>query len=283
MKNVLFASTALVLAAGVASAEIELAGDGSIKLENGGGKTFQYTTEVEFSVSGSVTTDSGMTFSASQTLNSAAGAVKVVAEMGGATITVKPNGLDSAADGLAGLNGVGFDLSADETGAGFQEDVVDAQVAYDMGDVAATLGYDVKSETISLGLTTSIGGVDVELGYENDDSMGLRLGYTAGDLALGAVFTNNGTTDAWGVDAAYTAGDVTISAVYSSDGTDNSYGLGVAYAMGDATVSAGFADVTGTSQMDLGVAYDLGGASLEASVTDNGTDTVSVVEISFDF
>ena len=66
MKNVLFASTALVLAAGVASAEIELAGDGSIKLENGGGKTFQYTTEVEFSVSGSVTTDSGMTISASQ-------------------------------------------------------------------------------------------------------------------------------------------------------------------------------------------------------------------------
>jgi hypothetical protein len=53
--------------------------------------------------------------------------------------------------------------------------------------------------------------------------------------------------------------------------------------MGDATVSAGFADVAGTSQMDLGVAYDLGGASLEASVTDNGTDTVSVVEISFDF
>ena len=40
MKNVLFASTALVLAAGVASAEIELAGDGSITLENGGGKDF---------------------------------------------------------------------------------------------------------------------------------------------------------------------------------------------------------------------------------------------------
>ena len=283
MKNVLFASTALVLAAGVASAEIELAGDGSITLENGGGKDFEYSTEVEFSITGSVTTDSGITFSASQTVGSPADNVKVVMEMGGATVTVQPDGMDSAADGLAELKTVGFDLAADETATAFQEDVVDLQIAYDMGDVSAIVGYETVTETVSLGLTTSIAGVDVELGYENDDSMGLRLAYAAGDLALGAVFTDNGTTDAWGVDAAYTAGDATVTAVYSTDGTDNSYGLGVAYVMGEATISAGYADVAGVAQMDLGVAYDMGGASLEASVTDNGTDTVSLVEISFDF
>ena len=278
MKKVLFASTALVMTAGFASAEVTLSGSAELGATSTDGGDWVTTSDVTFEVNGSVTTDSGITFTASQEIGAAADeTVSATMSFGGATVTMG-DGQASPAD-VASVAGVGYDLTIGTVDAGVGAENMDITVAFDMGDAAVGVGYDVDSEDFALGLTTSVGGVDLALGYESDDSLLVGIGFSAGDLGVNLVYADAGAGGALGADMSYTAGDATITVAV----TEDSYGLGVSYAMGDATIAAGFGDNNGTSVMDFGVDYDLGGATLSASYTDNGTSTVTSVGLEFDF
>ena len=144
---------------------------------------------------------------------------------------------------------------------------------------------------VSIGGT--FGGVDVTLnaGNVNDvDRMGLDLGYTVGDVVLGAYYMQDdaaGAEDMYGVKATYTAGAVTVKGYYTEnrgnvDG-DNEYSVAVAYDMGNGLViNAGLIDGetaggTDDDQYNYIVAdYSLGGgASFLVSYADANDDATA--------
>ena len=156
-----------------------------------------------------------------------------------------------------------------------------------------TLAGIAQDDAMLVSLGGTFGGVDVTLnaGNVNDvDRMGLDLGYTVGDVVLGAYYMQDdaaGAEDMYGVKATYTAGAVTVKGYYTEnrgnvDG-DNEYSVAVAYDMGNGLViNAGLIDGetaggTDDDQYNYIVAdYNLGGgASFLVSYADANDDATA--------
>lgn len=261
MKKVLFASTALVLTAGVASAEIAVSGGGSMGIKYDGTDT-SIAHSFGVDVTGSGETDGGLSFGGSYALadsGSHDGAYTVFIAANGLTLTTG-NDVSNAAD-VGGLADVGYDgLGVDDVAEGATLGGADVHVAYAFGDVNAAVSMDAAGDDWAIGVSASFDAFTVALGLDDDSgstTVVVGAGYSAGAIAGNIYYaSNDDADDTYGIDVSYTSGDVTVTGVYGNDGTDDAFGVGVAYDLGGATLGGGIAQVAGTTVADLGISFD---------------------------
>jgi len=289
MKNVLFATTALVLTAGVASAEVTFSGTGQVSVSSTAGADYEANTHLDLNVAISGATDNGMTFSTSVGYDAgqqadynddyvldgaesgwATGAPEVAIGYNGVTLTVQQNGVDNLFDDAA---------------------------AQDLGVAGSLSGVDYA-------FTTDLSGGDSSY----------KLGYTVGDLSATVTGTNDSTVGgtASKIAVSYAVAGATLSAsVQNEDGSaEDDATVGVSYSMGAASVSytaikpgknGSFGDewdakisysagaVSGYITMDeadtthLVAEYDLGGATAFVSSTNATAGDFTAVGINFAF
>jgi outer membrane protein OmpU len=264
MKKVLFATTALVVFAGAAAADVTLSGNarmGVIYDDEAGEANFTSRARVIFNLSGQSDAgiDFGATFRADNAAaanNSAAGEVFVSGAFGRLAMGDVDGALLSAVGHLygVGLTGLGdfneivtispvvaerdpallYSYSAG--GLGFFASINDG----DSDGTSLIDGLATTRDTIwSVGLTYSVAGVALGLGYEDDgdaDHVAISAEGTFGGVSLKAMYGEGGGTisgfDQWGVSAKSTFGATTVAAFYNEQGGDDAYGLGADYSLG---------------------------------------------------
>ncbi|MDV7272024.1 porin [Thioclava sp. A2] len=294
MKKVLFATTALVLSAGFASAEITMSGSANMGIkhaENGlswadgdgnaatRGKDTAGWYEIDIDVVGTTETDSGLTFGAriqldsdySTVLNTAGTDINGNVFVSGAFGTFNiGSGLDPVSDDDTlsdiGLDGIGTDNVA-ETFA--YKGAADARWDYSVG--ALTLGASVHTiqEDYAVKVGYDFGTAAIAVAYDHDeasdtDTVQAKLSGSMGAVS-GQIFyatSDSSTTaandgDSYGVYAAYKTGALTLSASYAdADGlADAAYGIGAAYDLGGATLAGGIGSVNDETVADFGVSF----------------------------
>jgi outer membrane protein OmpU len=284
MKKVLLTTTALVMTAGVASADVTLGGNAKTTFGNwggGGAQSWASDTNATITMSGEA---SGVAYSASLT-----------ADQGGnsaGAISMSSNGL-SFAIGTSGDAGEADDEAGDLT------------IGYTGG--GATFGYVENTATGKSKIDASYAAGDLTLTYSTNDTDNVNTvgaSFSAGDLAVSLSGADSGGT--WDASAAYTIGASTVTlatdegnvasiAVATTVGgvtlgataKNDANKLSVGYSMGDITMSYAYSEsahTAGTHGDDAGaimsVAYDLGGITITGSANDS--DEVKV-EAAFTF
>ena len=261
MKKVLFASTALVLTAGVASAEITLSGSGHMGVMYDGTDVV-VKHGVSLSFSGSGETDGGLSFGGSHGIADGCafdGDFSVFIATNGLTLTTG-NDVDNAAD-VGGLADVGYDgLGVDNVAEGATLGAADVNISYAFGDVTAAASISDSGDDWAIGVSASFDAITVALGLDDDNgstTVVVGAGYSAGAVS-GEVYyaSNDDADDTYGVEVSYTSGDVTVTGVFADGGASEAYGIGVAYDLGGATLAGGVAEVAGTTVADLGISFD---------------------------
>jgi outer membrane protein OmpU len=287
MKKVLFATTALVASAGIASADITLTGEGSVALTDSGAAAAQarLVTDIDFGISASVTSDTGITFGASMDLDSGAADAGTFNDpeitMSGEFGTFSFGQVDNAAGivGLAdaGIEGIGLDDDLEAIDTVGAADIhysntfgnITLTLSYEMGQTGATAATDGD---YGIAVALSEGGFDIKAAYTsdqdggaNDTASALQLGYTYGAATIGALFADNGTRSGSGFSLSYDMGDgLTIIAVANqtdvstadATDTDDDTGIGFSYDMGNGVSFAGaIGSVDDNTAIDLGFGF----------------------------
>lgn len=267
MKNVLLASTALVLTAGIASADIAVTGGANMGLKYDGTNSTVHN-EIDFNIVGTGETDGGVAFGASIDLDAQSddgthttdttNDPEVFVSYNGLTLTV--GNVDGATDrgGLAdlGYDGIGIDDVAEVVSHGTHN----VRVDYAFGDIAVAASVGSASDDWAVGATASFDAFTVHVGAgeaAGADQLNLTVGYAAGAFGVKAYYGDNGATDAWGLEGSYTTGDVTVTGVYADAGAaGDAYGIGVAYDLGGATLAGGIGqNAADNTVADLGISF----------------------------
>ena len=300
MKKVLLASTALVLSAGIAAAEVSVGGDGRMGvIDDFGAADVAFTSRIRISFSASGETDAGLAFG---------GSIRV--DNGGENTD---SDLDGSLDAGGGVNGA--------AGSVFVEGSFGK---LSMGDVSGAAEAAV-GDVSGVGLT-GLSDFNEMTYLSNGDRPDARWDYITGDLGLHVSADNpGGGGNGFGIGASYGFGMVTLSAGFESvdDGTAvasvtnaDHWVVGATAALGDATVKAIYGDssdldftqaavsldyvfgattatvfyrTNDTAGVDvdgfgIGLAYDLGGgASLKAGYVDIDDGVAATDDDAFDF
>jgi len=281
MKKILLATSALVLVAGAAAAEVAVSGNARMGIVyDGEDAAFSSRVRIVFTASGE--SDAGFSFGASMradqfggnnaTLGSGGttnGDSTVFISGGFGKLTMGDAG--NAPDALVGqVSGIGFTGLGDLNEIAFLDtDKTGVLYEYSAGSLSFALGsgqIDSVNDTISLAVKYSTDAFSVALGYEDHPLIDQVS-------ALGSA-TFGGAT-------------VKLKLVDRDTAADMAAALSVDYSMGATTLTAFATDnrnFAGQNTVGLGVAYDFGGgASLKAGVADNDTDTVAEVGMNFSF
>jgi outer membrane protein OmpU len=240
MKKVLLATSALVLTAGVASADIALSGYASAGVTSTEGDS-ALGSFLRLNVNAAVETDSGIGLSVFARLveqngvnadANTAGAAEAAGGLNRTKITMTSGGLSMA---IGATNGAmtamgrqiacfGFDdggicyhnAQAGQLSDGTNTDNV--LVTMNAGDFTVGVSSNGDGSTTEIGASFVAGGVSVGVAMDNDDRWAAKLGYTVGGVALGL-----GTNDA--SDLVLTAGyDVSASTALALAYTDKAAG-----------------------------------------------------------
>ena len=291
MKKVLFATTALIATAGVASADITLTGSASIGIQsvNSGNQTATIT-ETDFNIIASGTADNGYTFGAQTGIDTQrhgeTGAADANANQGDAEAYVAgPWGritvgaVDAATDGTGigdiGHQGLGVDdvaernkLAGNGTGNTAGADIV---YTGSFAGAGVTVSYSSVSEDTGVMLSFAVDALDIKVGVQNnrnsasdtDTTTNLTVGTTVGGISLTAYMEQfddddaNTTTDGYGVFASYAMdAATTISVAYADNDAvaDAAYGVGMNYNLGGGlALNGGVASVSDNTVWDLGL------------------------------
>jgi hypothetical protein len=299
MKKVLLTTTALVMTAGVAAAEVSFSGTAQVSVSATGNGDNVLNTHTDLNVAISGTYDNGMTMSTSAGFDAGQQAdynddfATDAAETGwsvaapnmtigyaGYTITADGEGLDDLYDGdfttgnlgVAGsVGGIDFGLTTNIDGG---DSASSYSFSYATGDITATLtgtnDADAASNDASkLVVAYAMGDTTITLTSDDKDSNAdtvTKIGVSTkiNDITFSYTAASNGTAgsdvgDDWDASVAYSAG--ALSASYSLDEDD----IG-----------------------KLVVDYDLGGgatafASMKAGAANDGSEDYSAVGINFAF
>ncbi|WP_340245125.1 porin [Roseobacter sp. HKCCA2468] len=281
MKKVLFATTALIATAGVASADITLTGSAAMGLTHANDRTTN-DVELDFNIVGSGTADNGISFGAKvgvdnqvngETSTPTGPAEDATAFVSGAFGTLTMGSVDPATDGMGvpdvGHQGAGAD-DAGETNktAGSSADV---NWAYSVNGLSVLVGYDSTTEDSSARVSFDVGTVALSLGVANnrngaadtDTTTAIQASTTVGGIGLTAYYETfdddsaNTETDGVAVSASFALDDATtITAVYSDNdaSTEASYGLGASMNLGGGlSLAGGMASSNDDTRWDLGL------------------------------
>jgi outer membrane protein OmpU len=284
MKKILLATSALVMTAGFASAEVAVSGsarmglvhDGS--LDAGGGETY-FSSRVRIVFTASGETDTGLSFGASMRAdqqggnNNDAGADQDGDSNGDSTVFISGafgkltmGDVGGAADALVGqVSGVGYGPNDALQEIDFLGTTKTA-VYYEYSTGALTFGlgagqlYDVDGDTdtaneLNVGVKYATDAFSVALGYETSDLADvISLG---GSATFGAATVKARVSDAdvagadtaWAVSLDYAIGATTLTAFYTDFGNTSTGDITTVVAGGD------------TQHIGIGAAYDLGGGA----------------------
>lgn len=229
MKKLLIASTALVMVAGAAAAEVKLSGDARMgTLYDGDEWNFSSRARVIFTLSG--TTDTGLEF----------GATFKTSDLRGDDTQDPRNG----SRGTVFLSGAFGKITMGDVTSAPEELFGDlADVGY-LGDDQATSGVDAAGD--SLGLTNDI----PYLTLDNQTQSAVLYTYTAGAFSVAAALTDgqqNGVFD-----------DKTTPNVNESE-EDQAYSVAGAYTFGNYTVGLGYEKIDGVVAADDAAQTELAG------------------------
>jgi len=281
MKKVLFATTALIATAGVASADIALSGSaqmGVIYTESVANATdWVVQDEVDLAVSMTGATDAfsfGADFNISGDAdNTEDPTVFISGAFGKISVgedVAEANRIGGIAD--IGYDGLGVDDVAEDNYEG-----TGANVNWTYSVDALTVGLSFLSDNnnaapYAVGLTYKTGAVDVNVGYADEDNaaetniVNFGIGYTAGAMTIDAMSTNRQANNAAdiqtvGVSVAYAvdANQTLTFAVADSDAAANTGDtMGIGYSNnlgGGATFNAGVASVNDVSNASFGLNF----------------------------
>ena len=276
MKNILLASTALIVSAGFAAADTAMSASAKLTYGNYGTGTAAGAADQSFSSEADVDikmTGGGDTVSYSAALEldeSGSAAAALTLSTGGVTLTYDKNDISDIADaGADGEDDNRADIKIAYAGNGFT-----ASYAADLDDDVAAVAAVAHSATAPASAAVAAyanRGYAINLGYAAGDmSVGLEtdgtdsevtVGYTMGDVAFAA---NANNASAWDVSVAYTLGDSTITVATDDDSvatvalatTLNGLALS-AKTGGDNEFSVGYA----ADAFGFAIAYDSGNSA----------------------
>ena len=258
MKKVLLTTTALVMAAGVAAAEVSFGGKAQVSMAATGGADMTLRTHLDVNASVSGSTDNGITMSTS---------------FGYDAGTEVDYNDDFTIDGAE----TGWGTGAPELSIGYAGWTIAAQA----GGVANKYDGDVENHDIAI--DGSIGGVSVGFGTTTGSggASSFSVGYSAGDISASVASTSDDGAGAQAMkfSLSYTMGDATVTASSNNNGAaETTNSVGVSYAMGDLTIGYTMAGDNGANMgddYDLSVGYSAG--PLSASFATNETSRTRVV------
>ena len=275
MKKVLLASTALVLSAGVAAADVAVSGDGrmGIKDDFGDSSDLGFTSRIRIAFSASGETDAGLAFGGSiRSDNSAGGASGTAGSVfvEGSFGKISMGDVSGAAEAAVGdVSGVGLtglgdinemiylsnntDVDAtdfDEQGLGVRPV---ARYDYSFGDGTIYLSASNPAAAIDLdcsGLTDPSPELDAcnALNGEDVTTYGIGADYSFGNFTIGAGYESleigSDSADHWAIGGSAAFGDATVKATYgdSSDLDLTQWGISLDYVFGATTVTAFYVD-----------------------------------------
>ena len=286
MKNILLTSTALVMTAGVAAADISMTGSASAGMAREGSAAFvagdmETYAEVNLTASASVETDSGLGMSMGFSIDGGTG-YDFADDDGFDGAKTNGTGLDHV-DITGGFGSLRIDASNAAQGAGGLAMLVDGDdetgdVSYtgSFGGVGVGVVLDLSDDTAgvnvdtqwSLALSGSAGDVDWRAAADEEGGYAAKASTTLGgvsvsvDTKIEAAAVDANTPAANGLDVSYTTGGITVSADFDSIKDDDQYGYGVSYTTGAMTMGYKTdedGDWTGTASYELG-----GGATIDA-------------------
>ncbi len=304
MKKILLASSALVLVAGVAAAEVTVSGDGRMGILYGEDdftnrntnedKDYAFTSRIRISFNASGESDGGLVFGGSvradnyeddQATNGQEGSVFVSGTYGRLAMGDVDGGAESVVGDLAGVGLTGLGDN-NETFYLFGAGDPNALYQYTTGPLSLALGIG-DDEEYSVGIGYDGGTYSVGIGYEGVPA-GFDLPFDLGDADDDAQHL--------AAAASVTFQMVTLKGLYGrlDTGTDdiNQYGVSVDASFGPASASAYYRnieldddDADDQDFYGVGVEYDLGGgAALAAGLVDGEEiDTTADFGIKFAF
>lgn len=292
MKKILFATTALVMTAGVASAEVAFSGYGRFGMAYTdtpapGASETSITSRFRLQIDASAESDAGVKFGARvriQQTNGGAGTgingARFYATAGGLTVGV--GNTIGAFEGMSGqypidlgLTGLGYEYTAymfgadaySSAGAGASTSN-GVELIYTAGDFKVHISASDTNSRVAGVVEYTFSGFTGALGYQDSTAMtdtewtatiGGDLGPVAVTLGYGQLY--NGT-ERWVLAGGYdVSDDLNIEAYYTDDSSfadDNSYGIDFKYNLGGGTSFRGGVAKRGAGQTvaDLGVRFD---------------------------
>ena len=281
MKNVLFATTALIATAGIAAAEVSLSGSAEMGIvggraditrlpgdNNDTSMADQFHTDIDVTFTLSGESDNGITFGATIDLD----------EEGGFAST---NGGPEAVF----ISGDFGTLTMGDTDGALDKAVAETDLIGDIADASTT--YSVKSAAFMDGLLDgqvarydySIAGFGLSLSAETDDegvdrtTWGFGATYSVAGYDFGAGYQGGEDQEGWMVSASTTFGAVDVVANYGEgitnvdgavDAVAARYNIAMVYTMDALSLGANYGEVhtDGVSTdkgFGLAANYDLGG------------------------
>ncbi len=283
MKKLLIASTALVMVAGAAAAEVKVTGDARFGLSYSEANTVnditaEYRVRAKFNMSGK--TDAGLGFGASFVLNgSSVNSTKTFADdtFLPADANLDPDELsyfsDNTSDAMVWVSGTWGTVSVGEG-----VDTGDDSVGIGLADIGYKgIGVDDTAEALfantnaNLNYTGTFGNVTVALSYDlptsgniaGSDDWAIGVGYKAGNYKVALGYASDETLTVFG---GATFGAASVNALYSTNDASgaDAWGFDASYKLNSATViTVAYADDNGLTDADygVGVAYTLGGGA----------------------
>jgi outer membrane protein OmpU len=255
MKNVLFATTALIATAGMAAAEITIGGSGRFGLAYNEGATMRNaadtadipvnSTRVEqrmrVNITGIATTDAGVKFEA--------------------RIRLEANEANDNSISGRGPGAVGFAVSYE----GLRVDVGNVSDVFDSGDVVDLYGYGVGLTSFIEQVSNSDGLTNNGFGSGGRDYTTLKARYTMNDFTVAASYSKNEKFDVGS----------TTGPIAGSQADVENFQIGAGYNFGNYNVGAAFgsSDNAGTSNDYWAASFggDIGQVAFSLLVTDADT------------
>ena len=276
MKNVLFATTALIATAGIASADVTVGGYGFMGVTyDAATSTTAVSHATRLTFSGSVETDSGVSFTASSRItisdnndNGQLGHNKITMSSGGLTLAVgATHGAMRNTARVAtfhGFNDGGLYYSnggngVDNGDGDFAQNdgANNVYIAYSSGDLKVAASTDVDGNKQEVGASYTFDAVTLGVAADTASNWMVSAKYDGGNFNVG-LGTNQDS-------------DIVLTAGYDiSDATSIGFGLDAA--------SGGNINSVG-----LQIAQDLGGATLTGAVGQNQSNTVASLGVMFSF
>ena len=258
MKKVLLSSTALVFAAGVASAEMSMSGSAEIVYGNFGTGTapgaanaaYSAGTDVDISMSGG---NGDISYSATLELDEVGTAMgPVTVSMGGLTVVYDKNGLS--------------DLTVTSTLDGEDNNVADLKISYAMGAMSASVATNEDNDDSVTTLSYSADGATASVTMTDEggtQTTEFAVSYASGAMTLGA---NADDADDWDVSLGYDLGGGTK--VTLASGADEVSKITVGATVGAIALSIG-QEFGEDDETELSASYSAGGISFAIS-SDSG-------------
>jgi len=245
MKNLLIATTALVMTAGVAAADVAVKGDArmGLKYTEGAAQETVFSSRVRVNFTLSAKGDNGLTFGASFQNSDAVAAStggKGSAFMAGSFGRISMGDVDNGAEAAVGnLHNIGYSeiakrrdmLDQTTTGILYTSPTMGAATFYfGMGQlVAANQNWSVGVKYVAGDYTFGLGYEDIGIATHTIGSVSAKLG----TATVNALYGTSGSAEQYGVSVSAPMAGVTLIGYYMNklDDSEN-YGVGFQYGLG---------------------------------------------------